>query len=149
MSIPQLAQRCRQEAFAVECGTAQPEVTASLLNAAAVALEGKPHPRHNAMETSKRGARNAALRSDTQNGKMLTAFAKAPTGGMTSLEAADAAGLTAHQGCAYWMRCSDLNQAGLIEATGTTRPSRITGRDLEVWAITEAGREVLKGWPNG
>lgn len=84
--------------------------------------------------TSRAGAASVAYRAGSQKARLLAAYRAAP-GGLTDDEAARAAGIPEH--ACYWKRCGELRDAGLIVATGATRPGQV-GVPRIVCRIAEA-----------
>lgn len=68
--------------------------------------------------------------------------------GLTDEEAAKrAAGYGKQPSPGAWKRCSDLRREGWIEPTGETRRAS-SGRQQQVCAITEVGKQQLKDFFN-
>lgn len=92
-------------------------------------------------DTSKAAAE--ALRPKSLRYRLLLKYASgwaAAADGLTDEEAS----AMANVGNGGWKRCSDLRRAGLIAPTGSTRPSRLSGRDCQVCSLTAQGREALR-----
>lgn len=94
-------------------------------------------------ETSRDGARDLKPRQGTQAMELLVAYSTARLMGLTDEEAGIRSGL-ATRGAGYWKRCSDLRNAGLIEATTVTREGR-SGSAGRVCVITAKGLEAVNG----
>lgn len=73
----------------------------------------------------------------SQRGRLLRAFARAGSFGMTSYEAAQRLGLT---GC-YWKRVSELEKEGWLMVTGDTRISAHSKAKQQVYIATPAGMQ--------
>lgn len=99
-----------------------------------------PAARNTDPATSKQAANNLPIRGGTQRAKILSAYLD---GAYTDDEIGQITGLASLPNCCYWKRCSELRQAGYIEPTGQTRPSRVN-KLQQVCRITEAGRDVLQ-----
>ena len=91
------------------------------------------------------GAKDVKLRAGSQKARLLAAYSNV-WGGLTADEAAGLADIP--KGAAYWMRCHELRDMGLIEPVlnsdgqTVTRPGN-AGSQQMVCAITEKGKEVL------
>lgn len=99
--------------------------------------------------TSHQAAAAIVVKATNQRGRLLLAHAawsdrdQSHEGGLTDEEAASLAegvSLTSE----YAKRCSELRDAGLIEATGQTRKGA-SGAARIISRITEAGRTAAKG----
>ena len=75
------------------------------------------------------------LRPNTQLARLAVAYRDG--GNLTDDEAGTLSGLR-QQGAGYWKRCSDLRKAGIIEATGDTRPGA-SGEQQRVCRLTAFG----------
>ena len=117
-----------------------PKVVAEAFRLAANALEGVTTlaVRPDAPGTTRKAAKNVLVRAGSQRHQLLRTYL---AGDRTDEEAGQAAGLR-RPGCAYWMRCSELRQAGYIQPLGLTRTAS-TGEQQQVCAITDEGRMIL------
>ena len=65
--------------------------------------------------------------------------------GLTDEEAGARAALAGYDLKGYWKRCSDLRTLGLIEDLGIRR-RLLSGSQGIVCAITQQGRDIVRGW---
>lgn len=74
-------------------------------------------------ETSHQGARDVHIRKDSQQAILLRVYAMREhwDAGLTDEEAGDISGLSDKKRCAYWRRCGELREMGLLEDTGLRR----------------------------
>jgi hypothetical protein len=84
------------------------------------------------------------LRVGTHRAVLLEQYFYA-TLGLTDEEAGARAALAGHDIKGYWKRCSDLRTLGLIEDLGIRR-RLLSGSQGIVCAITQQGRDIVRGW---
>ena len=99
-------------------------------------LAGRKHP-----VTSHKAAKQAKPRANSQRIKILSLYRSHVD--LTSEEVGHISGLIRKPGACYWVRVSELNKLGLIEATGHERAGE-SGANQTVYRITSAGRELLQ-----
>lgn len=111
---------------------------------------GNLHARNTDPESSKRASRKVPRSRQTGiKWVQLAEYARAHDQGLVGLayfQAAEAAGLSAKQ--QPWKRCSDLKRDKYIEVVmqegrAVTFHNPETNEDVEVYRITEAGRQAL------
>lgn len=95
--------------------------------------------RRNDGATSGSGAKAITVRAGSQRAKLLAVYF---THSVTDEEAGEQSGLSQLPKCCYWKRCSELRQAGYIQATGRTRVSS-AGVEQQICSITLDGLRVL------
>lgn len=99
-------------------------------------LAGHLHP-----ATSHKAAKKAKPRANSQRIKILSLYRSHID--LTSEEVGHISGLIRKPGACYWVRVSELNKLGLIEATGHERAGE-SGSNQTVYRITNSGRQLLK-----
>lgn len=99
-------------------------------------LAGRNHP-----ATSHKAAKQAKPRANSQRIKILSLYRSHVD--LTSEEVGHISGLIKKPGACYWVRVSELNKLGLIEATGHERAGE-SGANQTVYRITNAGRDLLR-----
>lgn len=90
--------------------------------------------------TSGAGAKAMTVRAGSQRALILGQYFMSEN--LTDEEAGRLSGLDRKPKCCYWKRCSELRQAGYIEATGETRLAG-TGVLQQVCRITPKGVQAL------
>ena len=80
-------------------------------------------------------------RAKSQRDRLMMAWMEAHPDGLTDAEAAVATNLDR---AAYWNRCHELREHGIIQFTNDQRPSPITDKMGLVSVLTPAGR-ILHG----
>ena len=99
-------------------------------------LAGKNHP-----TTSHKAAKTAKPRANSQRIKILSLYRSHTD--LTSEEVGHISGLIRKPGACYWVRVSELNKLGLIEATGHERAGQ-SGSNQTVYRITQTGLALLQ-----
>lgn len=84
------------------------------------------------------GAKHITPKRGSQAMRLLAIYAQNPIMGLTDEEASSQTGIL-HG----WKRCADLRRMGLIEPTGTMRPT-VAQVNAMVCRITQQGLEALK-----
>jgi hypothetical protein len=84
------------------------------------------------------GAKHITPKRGSQAMRLLAIYAQNPIMGLTDEEASSQAGIL-HG----WKRCADLRRMGLIEPTGSMRPT-VAQVNAMVCRITQQGLEALK-----
>lgn len=81
-----------------------------------------------------------SIRRGTHRHRLLAQYAVAD---LNAGEATQRAALR-YDGNSAWKRVSELRQGGHITETGEKRPDPMSGKDRQVYEITDKGREVLE-----
>ncbi len=82
------------------------------------------------------------IRAGSQRWDLLRQYVE--HGPLTNEQAGDLSGLSEKKSCCYWKRCSELLEAGYIEATGEERRSEV-GEMQRVCRVTAKGLAVIRG----